>query len=33
MIVDNSIVSFAYHLNNGIPILTWIEDFQDTQVI
>lgn len=33
MIVDNSMVCFAYHLNNGIPIPSWFDNWEDREVI
>ena len=32
VIIDNSIVSFAYHLSNGIPIRSWYDDWEDREV-
>jgi len=32
-ILDNSIQAFAYHLENGIPCQTWIDDDQDTELL
>jgi Dullard-like phosphatase family protein len=33
VIIDNSVLSFAYHLNNGIPIVPYIEQKEDSQLI
>ena len=33
VLIDNSVLSFAYHLNNGIPIVPFIEQKDDTQLI
>ena len=32
VIIDNSIVSFAYHLSNGIPIRSWYDDWEDREL-
>lgn len=32
IILDNSITSFAHHLDNGIPILSWFEDPRDSEL-
>ena len=32
MIIDNSIVSFGYHLDNGIPICSWFDNWKDQEV-
>ena len=33
VLIDNSVLSFAYHLNNGIPIVPFIEQKDDTQLL
>ncbi len=33
VLIDNSVLSFAYHLNNGIPIVPFIEQRDDTQLL
>ena len=33
VLIDNSVLSFAYHLNNGIPIVPYIEQKEDSQLI
>ena len=33
VIIDNSVLSFAYHLNNGIPIVPYIEQKEDSQLL
>ena len=33
VLIDNSVLSFAYHLNNGIPIVPFIEQQNDTQLL
>ena len=33
VLIDNSVLSFAYHLNNGIPIVPFIEQKDDTQLV
>ena len=33
LIVDNNIYSFAFNLENGIPILNYMGDKQDDQLI
>ena len=33
VIIDNSVLSFAYHLNNGIPIVPFIEQKEDSQLL
>lgn len=30
LIIDNSLLSFAYHLDNGILVRSWYDDQQDT---
>ena len=32
MIVDNSISCFGYHLENGIPIRPWYNDWNDREL-
>ncbi|OMJ74168.1 hypothetical protein SteCoe_26991 [Stentor coeruleus] len=32
IILDNSIASFAHHLDNGIPILSWFDDPNDGEL-
>lgn len=32
VIMDNSVAAFAMHLDNGIPISTWIEDVNDIEL-
>lgn len=32
VIVDNSVYSFAYQVNNGIPIISWFDDRNDTEL-
>ena len=32
VIVDNSVHSFAYHIDNGIPIITWHNDKYDREL-
>lgn len=33
LIVDNNIYSFAFNLENGIPILNYMGDYQDDQLL
>ena len=33
VLIDNSVLSFAYHLNNGIPIVPFTEQKDDTQLL
>ena len=33
VLIDNSVLSFAYHLNNGIPIVPFIDQKDDTQLL
>lgn len=33
VIVDNAAYSFAYQLNNGIPIITWRDDKSDRELL
>ena len=33
VLIDNSVLSFAYHLNNGIPIVPYIQQREDSQLI
>ena len=33
VLIDNSVLSFAYHLNNGIPIVPYIEQKEDSQLL
>ena len=33
VIVDNYISSFGYHIENGIPIISWFDDKSDHEVI
>lgn len=32
IIVDNSVLSFAYQLDNGIPVVSWYDDLQDFEL-
>ena len=32
VLVDNSVYSFAYQLDNGIPIITWYDDPYDNEL-
>ncbi len=32
IIIDNSVLSFAYHLNNGIPIVPYYDSDEDTEL-
>ena len=32
IIIDNSVLSFAYHLNNGIPIVPYYDSEEDTEL-
>lgn len=32
IIVDNSVYCFGFNLNNGIPILPFFDDFEDTEL-
>ena len=32
VIVDNSVLSFAYHINNGIPIVPYYEGDEDSEL-
>jgi len=33
VIVDNAVYSFGYQLDNGIPIISWVEDRQDRELL
>ena len=33
VIVDNSVYSFAYHLDNGVPIVSWFDNPCDTELL
>ena len=33
VLIDNSVLSFAYHLNNGIPIVPYIDQKEDSQLL
>ena len=33
IIIDNSVLSFAYHLNNGIPIVPYYDSQQDSELL
>lgn len=33
VIVDNAVYSFGYQLDNGIPIISWLEDRQDRELL
>ena len=33
MIVDNSVYSFAYHIDNGIPIIPFYRDKKDEEML
>ena len=33
VIIDNAVHSFAYHLDNGIPIITWHNDKYDRELL
>ena len=33
VLIDNSVLSFAYHLNNGIPIVPYIDQKEDSQLM
>lgn len=32
VMVDNAAYSFGYQLDNGIPIITWRDDYEDTEL-
>jgi CTD small phosphatase-like protein 2 len=32
VIVDNSALSFAFQVDNGIPIITWLDDVNDKEL-
>lgn len=32
-IIDNSVFSFAFHLDNGVPIVSWYDDKNDKELI
>jgi len=33
IIVDNQITSFAYQMQNGVPIIPWVGDMCDNQLV
>ena len=33
LIIDNSVLSFAYHLSNGIPIVSYSEGMEDSELL
>ena len=33
VLIDNSVLSFAYHLNNGIPIVPYYDSVEDSELI
>ena len=33
LIIDNSVLSFAYHLSNGIPIVPYYEGMEDSELL
>ena len=33
VLIDNSVLSFAYHLNNGIPIVPYYNSVEDSELI
>jgi CTD small phosphatase-like protein 2 len=32
VLVDNSVYSFAYHIDNGIPIISWYDNPSDHEL-
>ena len=33
MLIDNNIVSFAFQQDNGIPIKSWFDDYNDIELL